>query len=129
MAEGEKRSGGVVESVRRIGGSLLALAHTRAELFSVEIQEERLRTFNYLLWVGAAVAFMLAGILVAVAAVALLLWNTAGYAGLAGLAIATLAVAALLVWALHRRIQREPEPFAGTVAEFRKDLECLRPRD
>ncbi len=34
---------GFAESVRRLGKSLMDLLHTRTELFSVELQEEKIR--------------------------------------------------------------------------------------
>lgn len=116
---------GLFASLRRIADSLLALVQNRCELFAVELQEEKLRTVNLLLWLGLALALGTAGLLVGLAALALLLWSVAGYAGLIGLALAALAGAAAIVWTVRRRIQTGPPPFAETVAEFKKDRECL----
>lgn len=129
MAEAEHETGGVMNSARRFGRSLLGLAQTRTELFAVELQEEQLRALHRLLWLGVAIAFAAAGLLVGIGTLAWFLWQTAGYAGLAGLAGAALAVAAAIFWGLRRSILRGPPPFAGTVAEFRKDLECLHHRE
>lgn len=129
MDLGGADSGDLMSSVRRLGRSLLGLVHTRVELFTVELQEEKLRAINLVLWLSVAVAFGLAGILIAVGALALFLWQTAGYAGLIGLALTALAVAAGVFWSVRHRILHGPEPFAGTVDEFRKDAECLRQRE
>ena len=101
---------------------------TRAELFAVELQEEKLRAIRLLLWVAAAIALGVAGLLVAIGGLALFFWELAGYWGLAGLAAGALGLAAIILWIIHRRITHGPAPFAGTVAEFRKDAECLRQR-
>jgi len=53
-------------------------------------------------------------------------WQAAGYWGLAGLAIGALGAAAVIFWGVHRKITNGPSPFAGTVAEFKKDAACLR---
>lgn len=118
--------GGWLESLRRIGGSLAALTRCRFELFTVEWQEEKLRLLRLLLWLGLAAALGLAGIFIGFFALALWLWATAGYAGLIGLAVGAMAVAMAMFFGIRRRIQASPPPFAQTVAELRKDGECLR---
>jgi uncharacterized membrane protein YqjE len=119
-------SGGWLESLRRVGESLLGLARSRFELFTVEWQEEKLRLLSLLVWLGIAFVLGAAGLLIGVATLALWLWERAGYAGLIGLSVVTLGAAAALVWTARRRIQTGPAPFAHTVAEFRKDGACLR---
>ncbi len=126
MTEDTPKTGGWFASLRRIGESILALLRGRLELFTVELQEEKLRLVNLLIWLGVALALGTAGLLVGVAALAIWLWHAAGYAGLIALAAVTLAIAAIIVANLRRKIQTGPPPFAQTVAEFRKDGECLR---
>ena len=117
---------GFAESVRRIGKSLLDLLHTRAELFSIELQEEKVRVLRLVLWVAAAIAVGVSGLLIAMGALALWVWESAGYWGLIGLAIGALGAAAVILWGVHRNVTNGPAPFAGTVAEFKKDAACLR---
>jgi uncharacterized membrane protein YqjE len=126
MSEPETHTGGWLDPLRRIGESLLGLIRSRFELFAVELQEEKLRLLNLLVWLGIAVTLGAAGLLVGVGALAIWLWNTTGYPGLIALALAALAVAAGVLSSLRRRIRTGPPPFAATVAEFRKDSECLR---
>lgn len=118
--------GGWFGSLRRIGESSLALLRGRFELFTVEWQEEKLRLLNLLIWLVLAAAIGVAGVFVAIMTLAFWLWATTGYAGLIVLALAALAVASGIIWAIHRKIQTGPTPFAQTVAEFKKDGECLR---
>ena len=118
--------GGWSESLRRIGESLSALLRSRFELFTVEWQEEKLRLLNLLVWLGLAAAIGVAGVFIAVLTLAFWLWRIAGYAGLIGLAVAALAVAFGILWSIRKKIETGPGPFAQTVAEFRKDGECLR---
>jgi hypothetical protein len=54
------------------------------------------------------------------------LWATAGYAGLIALAVSALAAAFAILRGIRRTILIGLTPFAQTVAEFRKDSECLR---
>lgn len=122
-------TGGWFESLRRIGESLSALLRSRFELFTVELQEEKLRLLSLLIWLGLAAVFGAAGVIVAMITLAFWLWALAGYAGLIALALAALAVASGIIWAIRRKIQTDPPPFAQAVAEFRKDGECLRNRN
>jgi uncharacterized membrane protein YqjE len=114
--------------MRRLGCSLMDLLHTRAEWFTVELQEEKLRAIRLLVWVAAAVTLGVAGLSVAIAGLALYVWDVAGYRGLTGLAAVAIVMAAIILWIIQRRITQSPVPFAATVAEFMKDVECLRQR-
>lgn len=118
--------GGWLETMRGIGESLLAMTRNRIELFAVELQEEKLRFLSLLIWIGLAAALGFAGVFVAIIALAFWLWAAAGYFGLIVLAAVSLGAAALIVLGIRKKIQTGPQPFASTVAEFRKDGECLR---
>jgi len=126
MPENGSNVGGVMNSVHRFGTSLLGLVQTRAELFVVELQEEKLRAISLLLWLALALSLAMAGVFVAIGILALYLWQIAGYPGLVGLAAGTFAVAAIIFWSIRHRILRGPQPFAETLGEFRKDAASLR---
>jgi uncharacterized membrane protein YqjE len=129
MPEEDPKPDGWLDAMRRSGDSVLGLVQNRLELFSVELQEEKLRTIKLLIWLGAALALGIAAILVAAGALALYLWQLAGYLGLAGLALLTLVGAVGIVCWLRRQLHTGPTPFNATVAEFKKDRECLRKND
>lgn len=129
MDPSPQESGGISAAARGIASSLFGLVQTRVELFALELQEEKLRTVRLLVWLSVATALGAAAILVTIGALALFLWRAAGYAGLAGVAGGTLLLAAGLFWFLRQRIVNGPEPFEATIAEFRKDAECLRRKD
>lgn len=126
MTEPDAAEGGLVGSARRVGSSLLTLLHTRVELFAVELQEEKLRALSFVVWFTTALALAVAGILIAMGIAGVFLWERAGYPGVIALAVAALGSSAGLLWLLRRRILRGPGPFATTISEMGKDLECLR---
>ena len=126
MNENATHTDGWLDSLRCIGGSLLALVRSRFELFAVKLQEEKLRLINLLLWLGIAMTLGAAGLLIGLGALAVWLWHSAGYAGLIVLALVALVAAAGILSGVRRQIKSGPPPFAGTVAEFRKDSGCLR---
>lgn len=128
MDEAHQNSGGLVDSLRRVTNLVLGLVHNRLSLFAVELQEEKIRAINHIIWLSVAMALGMAGLLVAIATLAIFLWQRAGYAGLIGLALVTLGLAGLALWLLRRHILNGPQPFATSVAEISKDFETLRPR-
>jgi uncharacterized membrane protein YqjE len=121
MAEPE--SGGWLATLRRLRDSALGLARTRLELFALELQEEKLRTINVFAWVAAALTLGAAGLLALIGTLALFVWRTAGYAGLAGLGVLLLAAAVAIFWRVRRAVLEGPPPFSATIAEFQKDLQ------
>lgn len=126
MSTSPPNPGGWLDSLRRIGDSFLTLTRSRFELFTVELQEEKLRLFNLLIWITLAAAFGFAGVFIIVITLAIWLWAIGGYLGLIALGVAALAGAAGILLSIRNQLQTGPAPFAQTVAEFRKDGECLR---
>jgi len=112
-------------SWRGLAGALLALARNRLELFAVELQEEKIRALNVVLRLAVALAFVLGGFLVGVTALALWLWEMAGYFGLIALGLALLAVGFCLFALVQRRMESDAPAFSATVEQFQKDRACL----
>ena len=125
MISSETNRKGLWNSVRRICASLLAGLHSRFELFATELQEEKLRMLNLVVWLGFGLALGTAAVLIGLGTLSLLVWSSAGYAGLAGLALAALVAAGSIFWGIRRRLRTGPGPFADTISEFRKDREWL----
>ncbi len=129
MSDGDHKPAGLLDTARRVGDSLLGLVQNRVELFALELQEEKLRAVKLLIWLALALALGMAGLLLGLGALALFLWQLSGYIGLVGLAVVSLACAAAILWFVHSRVRKGPVPFNQTVAEFKKDRECLRKKD
>lgn len=126
MSEDAGKASGLFASARRLSGSMLGLLQSRLELFALDLQEEKLRAGQLLLWLTLVIALLGAALLLAVGTLALFLWQTIGYAGLVGLTAVLFATVAWVVMLIRRRILFGPSPFSASVAEFRKDMECLR---
>ena len=75
MNESDTPASGWLDSFRRIGGSLLGLIRSRIELFSVELQEEKLRMVRLLVWLGIAMILGAAGLMVGIVTLGIWLWN------------------------------------------------------
>lgn len=126
MAASEPKPGGIIDSVRRVGETALALLHTRLRLLSVELQEEKYRAIQALLWLCGGVILVFLGLALGVATLALLTYCQWGIPGLAGLALLVLVVGVIVLAVMWNRFKSGGLPFAGTLEELRKDGEWLR---
>jgi uncharacterized membrane protein YqjE len=124
--EGAAARGGLLQSVRHLGRTLLGAAQTRLEIFATEIEEERVR-LEQLLLVALAAAFCFAmGIALAVALVVLYFWDTHRLLAVGLLAAAFLTAGAVLGLILRNTAKTRPKPFAVTRGELAKDRDMLR---
>lgn len=132
MAEADQPSRGLFGSLAGMFDTLLATVQNRLELFAVELQEEKCRLIEALVW-AAAVIFL------AIMAVTMLTLTVVFWAGiilgeealfwtLGGFTLLYVTVAYGAFRALKQRLCKRPLPFAETIAELKKDRECLRPR-
>lgn len=120
--------GGLFESVRTLFGTLGAMARTRAELFSNELEQELRRIVGTLVGAMIVLAFTSLALLFAALAIVVAVWET--YRVTATVLLATgfviLAVVAYIVTV--RRRQRTTRLLAATLGELKRDLEQLGPR-
>ena len=117
---------GYLASLRSLGSGLLDSAHDRFELFTIELQEEKLRLFQTLMWISA-------GIFVAMMSVTFLSFTVVYLVGEAARPIALVSMTALyllsfgaIAFGFRRHLVRQGKPFAGTLSELRQDSACIR---
>jgi uncharacterized membrane protein YqjE len=120
-------SGGLLQSAQGLLASVLALARTRLELFSTELQEELMRLFFAAL--GAAVVLLLAALGAAFAALALVIALGEEHRALAAALIggAFFAFAAGAGWSMRRVTQDKPQLLGASLAELQRDHDAVRP--
>lgn len=123
MATSEPKPGGIIESVKRVGETALALLHNRLQLFAVELQEEKYRAVEVLLLLSAGVILVFLGLSIGVGTVAIVAYNLWGLPGLVGLTILLLAAGIIFLAVTWNRLKSDPPPFSGTLQELRKDRE------
>lgn len=119
-------SSGLVESVKRLAGTLLAICQTRLALLSNEVEMEQVRIKQMLLYAGVALFFFALSVAVLTAFIAVLFWDSGPLLVLGSLAVMYF-VAAVLAWNGLRRLAREKSRlFSSSLAEFSKDRERLK---
>jgi len=119
------RRGGLLQSVKALLATLVAIGHNRLELFSVELQEEVARAVAVLFW--SIAALLLALVAIALAAAAILLSVPESNRVLVAIVLtAGAAIAAVIAYSVSRtRLFSRPRPFDATLTELAKDREKL----
>lgn len=126
MDTANRHAPGLLGSLRALGDGLLAGVQGRIQLFSIELQEEKFRLIQTVVWVAAAVFLGMLALVFASLTVVYLFWDSARLAVLGGLALFHTTATAVVLLALRRFLARQPKPFAATLQEFAKDRACIR---
>ena len=116
---------GLLASLRSVFAGLLEVGQTRLALASTEIEEERLRLAELLLWATMALFFLGIGVVFAGLLLVLLFWDGPREWVLAAVTTVFLA-AGLWTGAVWRRKARDKPAFlAATLGELRRDRAAL----
>jgi uncharacterized membrane protein YqjE len=116
---------GLLASARAVLAGLLELGQTRLLLAGTEIEEERLRLADLLLWATLALFFIGLGLVFAALLLVLLFWDGSREWVLGGITAVFLGVG---IWAgvCWRHKARNKPPFlATTIAELQRDRAAL----
>lgn len=116
---------GLLSSLRSLGDGLLAMAHDRLELFSVELQEEKYRLILTFVWISAAVFVGMMALAFASLTLVYLFWESARLFVLGGLTVFYAGALVAIIVAFRRFIARQPSPFSATRGELVKDRSCI----
>jgi uncharacterized membrane protein YqjE len=120
-------SAGLMESLKRIAGTLLDISQTRLELLASEVEEERLNIGQMLLLGSIALFFFGLAILLLTIFIVVLLWDGYRLPVLAGF-IMMYFVAGLMAWIALRRMAREKSKlFSASLAALAYDRDLLAP--
>jgi len=121
-------SKGLLESLTILAGTLVAIAHTRLELLSADMEEERAHFFSLLMLTLAALLCLGIGVVLATILLVVAFWDTHRLLALGALAGFFLVVG-MAVWAfaLHKA-RTKPRLFAASLSELFKDRQQLSSR-
>ena len=121
--------GGLLDSVRRLLATLVAMAQTRVELFGTEIEEELRRVVA--LVIGGMVVLALASLALMFCALVVIaaFWDTHRIAAVAGVAAGFSTLALVSFGFVRARTRRQSRLLASTLGELERDLQQLARRD
>ncbi len=112
---------GLLASLRQLMDTLLETAQLRLALLSNEIEQEKLRLFDGLLWAGLALLLLGLGILLLCAFIVVLFWDSYRLLALGTLALLLLGAGTLLLVRARTRLQIQGGPFHSSAAELGRD--------
>lgn len=128
MDENENAPAGLFETPRRLSANFLSILHNRMELLVVELQQERIRILEAVLFVAVIAALGFFALALLSTALIVFIWAKFGVDALLiclfSLSALGIAVALLVLWRLWVRL-KDWAFLPGTLAELKKDLECL----
>ncbi|MEK7811786.1 MAG: phage holin family protein [Pseudomonadota bacterium] len=118
-------SSGLMGSVKRLLSTLISIASTRLELLANELQEERLRLTQMLLFVLFALFCFGMGILLLTVFIVLLFWEDHRLAVTGILAVLFFTLGTFLAVSLRRKAEEKTKLFSASLAELANDMEQL----
>ena len=116
---------GLLGSARAVLAGLVEIGQTRLQLASTELEEERLRLAELLLYASMALFFLGVGLVLASLLLVLLFWDGPRLLVLGLLTALYLAVGAALAIGWRRKARAKPPLLATTIAELQRDREAL----
>lgn len=123
--ESHPGSGGLFESLKNLSVSLVGVIHTRLELLSVDIAEERVHQTTLLVLALLALFCFGVGVVLLSILIVVAFWETHRLAALGGLAGLFLATGGGVVWVALHKIRTKPKLFQASLAELVKDRQHL----
>jgi len=120
---------GLMGSIRQLLSTVTSIASTRLELLANEVQEERLRLTQMLLFTLFALFCFGVGILLLTAFIVVLFWDDHRLAVLGALSALFFALGALTAMLLRSKAQAKPRLFSASLAELTKDRAQLSAGD
>lgn len=123
---GESR--GLLESLTTLAASLVAIAHTRLDLLSLDLESEREHLISLLVLALVTLFCLGIGVLLTTMLLVVAFWDTHRLLVLGSLA-GLFLVAGIAAWqiAVHR-MRAKPRFFAASMAELLKDRQQLTSR-
>ncbi|MBS0310962.1 MAG: phage holin family protein [Proteobacteria bacterium] len=117
--------GGLFDSLKGLAASLIAIVHTRLDLLSTELEEERARLASVLVMLFVALFCIGIGVVLLVFLIVVAFWESHRLLALAGLTAFFLVGGATAIGFARHRLRTKPKLFAASLAELSKDREHL----
>jgi len=114
---------GIFGTLRRLGGTTVAILQNRLELMAIELKEEKSRAISMAIWGAVLIFLAFMTIIAAMITVTFLFWEqrVAVMGGFAGFFL----VGALVAFFVLKGKAKTP-PFAETIAQLKKDREWIQ---
>jgi len=119
---------GLFQSFSNFAATLLAIAHTRLQLLTTELQEEVRQVGGILLWAFIAAFTALLGLFLAALVFIFAFWDTHRIAASLVMIAVFVGLAVFAVLVLRKKLREKSPMLDDTLAELAKDRDNLRSR-
>ncbi len=116
----------IIDSASRLLATFIATIHTRAALVAIEVEEEALRYFSYLMLALGAMFCGFITMLLAIFLIVAMYWDTHRIGVLATLIAIFGGACAVLAWTIISRYRHKPQLLGHTLSELSKDVDMLK---
>lgn len=123
--ESHAAAGGLFESLKTLSVSLISIVHTRLELLSTDVAEEREHLTTLLVLVMVALFCLGVGVVLLAILIAVAFWESHRLVALGGLTGFFLTAGAGLGWLAMHKVRTKPRLFEASLAELSKDRQQL----
>lgn len=115
------QQGGLFASLSRLLGTALAIAQVRLDLLGTEVEFEKRRLFDGLLWGAFAMLALDIGLVLLCGFVTLMFWDGYRLAAVGVMALLFLVMGGLLLREARQRIRSPAGMFEASIAELERD--------
>jgi uncharacterized membrane protein YqjE len=123
--ESQAATGGLFESLRTLSVSLVGIVHTRLDLLSTDIAEEREHLLTLLLLALVALFLLGVGVVLLALLIVVAFWESHRLLALGGLTGLFLLAGVGTAWLAMHKTRTRPRLFAASLAELSKDRQHL----
>jgi uncharacterized membrane protein YqjE len=124
----EQPVAGLFQSLSNFAGTLIAIAHTRLQLLTTELQEEVRQVGAILLWAFIAAFAAMMGLFLGALAVIFVFWDTHRIAASLAMIALFIVIAIVAALILAKKLRSKPPMLDDTLAELAKDRDNLKAR-
>lgn len=120
------RESGLFASLRRLLATALEMAQVRLDILGTEVEQEKRRLFDGLLWGAVALLVLGIGLVLLCGFVILLFWDGYRLAAAGAMTLLFLAGSVLLMREARQRLRNPTSMFHASVAELERDRAGLQ---
>lgn len=118
---------GLVDSLTATAATMVAIVHTRLDLLSTDLEEEREHFVSLTLFALGAFFCLGVGVVLMASLLVFAVWDSHRLLALGGLAAAFLTAGAFAILVALKKVKAKPRLFSASLAELRKDRQLLAP--
>jgi len=122
------RETGLLVSFKRLCATVLEIGQVRLELVGTELELEKKRLFEGMLWALSALLVLGVGLVMFCGFIILLVWEGYRLAAIGVMALIFLAGAVALFLQARQRLSNPKGMFSASVSELNKDRLALKPK-